>query len=131
MLELLLELVLELVVEVVFQVFVELAFELGLRAVATPRRHPAHPFLAAFGYAVLGAALGWGSLWLFPDRIVPFGGTTGLSIVVSPLCAGTALHYWGAWQRSRGRRTTSLATFHGGAAFAFGMALVRWLGVAR
>jgi len=51
--------------------------------------------------------------------------------VLAPLATGAAMHAFGARRRRRGRATSGLATFWGGAAFAFTMALARWLAVAR
>jgi len=54
-----------------------------------------------------------------------------LGLVLAPLATGAAMHAFGARRRRHGRATSGLATFWGGAAFAFAMALARWLAVAR
>ena len=73
--EILLELlfaVLQVAGELLLQIVVEGLVELGLHGVGErlrPRK-PLHPLLAAVGYAVLGAAAGAISLWLFPQRFI-------------------------------------------------------------
>jgi len=37
------------------------------------------------------------------------------------------MHWFGIWRRAEGRPPSTLATYQGGALFAFAMALVRWL----
>jgi hypothetical protein len=47
--------------------------------------------------------------------------------VIAPLVVGAALHGFGIWRKRHGHSTTHLATFYGGAAFAFGYAITRLL----
>jgi len=51
--------------------------------------------------------------------------------VVAPLVVGAALHGVGVWRRRCGHATTHLATFYGGAAFAFAYGVTRLLLLAR
>jgi hypothetical protein len=51
--------------------------------------------------------------------------------VLSPMLAGLVMHYYGRWRESRGSEPSYTATFLGGALFAFGMALVRFLLIGR
>ena len=44
----------------------EALVELGLQSMAEPFRRPPNPWLAAFGYGLLGVIAGGISLWLFP-----------------------------------------------------------------
>ena len=83
--------------------------------------------MAAVGYFVLGCTLGGLLLLAVPHRMVRPGSIPGLSLVLSPLAAGAAMHAWGRHRRARGHATTNLATFQGGAALAFGLALVRYV----
>jgi hypothetical protein len=61
-----------------------------------------------------------------PSLLVP-----GVSLVLSPLSAGLVMKAFGDWRRRRGGDPSFLATFWGGALFAFSFALVRWLMVGR
>ena len=45
----------------------------------------------------------------------------------APILVGTLMLGFGVWRRMKGKTTTSLATCWGGAAFAFGIALARFL----
>jgi hypothetical protein len=133
--ELLLELLIGLCCEVGGEVLLQVAFELGLSGVkeATGRQNR-DPVLATIGYLVLGAAVGGLTLLVAPERLVPLPAIPprpGLSLVLAPLGVGAAMHAWGSFRRRRGHSPTNLATFWGGAAFAFAAALVRFLAVGR
>jgi len=79
------------------------------------------------GVALAGLAAGFLSAFLFPRRLI---GTRvvvpGLSLLLAPLCAGCAMYFLGKRMRRFGPYPSNLATFSGGAIFAFSMALVRW-----
>jgi hypothetical protein len=124
----LLLLVFDVVLELVVQVVLEILAELGLSALQAALDRPRRSLpLAAMGLFLVGAGLGGLSLLVWPDRIFEPGPVPGLSLVLSPVCAGAAMHAWGAYRRSRGHAVSDLATFTGGAAFALGTALVRFL----
>jgi hypothetical protein len=64
---------------------------------------------------------------LIPRRILPSPVIRGGSLFLSPLVAGLGMKFFGDWRTGKGHQRTVLGTFWGGAAFAFGMAFVRWL----
>jgi hypothetical protein len=118
----------QLLIELFFQIITEILWESGSAAYkATYERRNRHIVVAALGYFVAGAALGGLSLLFWPNRFFQPGPIPGLSLILSPLCVGSTMHAWGKLRRKRGRVTTNLATFTGGAAFALGTALVRFL----
>jgi hypothetical protein len=133
MLEFLVELILEvfgdIIVQVVFEVLLEFGFE-SLSNLLRPQRR-ANPFLAACGLMLFGGVLGLVFALLLPHRLVRTSHLPGLSLVLAPLGVGLLMHIFGTWRRKRGGHTTFLATFWGGAVFAFSMALVRWLMVGK
>lgn len=53
----------------------------------------------------------------------------GASLLLSPLMTGGMMELYGRWRSTGGHATSSASTFWGGALFAFGMALVRFLPV--
>ena len=121
------ELLLELFLELVLEGFAEIAIEAGLAAAQESLgRHNRNPVLATIGYFVFGLALGGLSLLLLPAGFFA-SSPTGVSLLVGPFVMGVVMQIWGGLRRAYGHRTTNLATFYGGAAFAFGMALVRFL----
>lgn len=65
--------------------------------------------------------------WLLPTRLLGAPAIPGSSLAVSPLLNGVLMHYYGLWQRQRRIHASFAATFWGGAAFAFGFAVVRFL----
>ena len=122
------ELLLELCLELFFELFAQILIEAGMAtAQEALGRHNRNPLLATIGYFLLGGILGALSLWLLPARI--FGGApaSGISLIVGPLVMGIVMQLWGGLRRAQGHRTTNLATFYGGAAFALGVAVVRML----
>jgi hypothetical protein len=115
----------------VFEILGEVLLELGFAAFkAAYDRANWNPVIASVGYLLLGGAFGAGFVWLLPYRLVPPGPFPGISIMLAPLASGLAMYALGKYRRAHGHTTTNLATFHGGAAFAFGASLVRflWLG---
>jgi hypothetical protein len=129
MFEFLAELILEVFGDIIFQVVFEVLMEFGFESLSNlfrPRRH-ASPLFAACGLMLLGGALGLGFALLLPYRLVPTSRLPGLSLVLAPLGVGLVMQGFGMWRRKRGGTPTCLATFWGGAIFAFSMALVRWL----
>jgi hypothetical protein len=116
--EFLLEGILEFLVEVLFGLVVEAMaerWEKGSRTI---------PWILL---ALLGVASGFFSAAIFPHRIIVRRAVLpGISLLLAPVATGFAMHWIGNQLRRWGRPATGLATFQGGAAFAFAMALIRW-----
>jgi len=124
----LLEILIQLILDIFGQVILEVLAEFGLAALkATLERQNRSLPLAALGLFLLGAGLGGLSLFVWPQRVIKPGPVPGLGLLISPLCVGGVMHAWGTYRRVLGHITTNLATFAGGAAFALGSALVRFL----
>lgn len=85
---------------------------------------------SAFLLFVAGAAAGLVSTFVLPERLLPRPRTAGFSLVLAPVVSGTSMHAWGSYRRERCHPTSALATFWGGAAFALGAALGRFVIVA-
>ena len=123
------EIIVQFVLEVVGQVLVELLAELGwesLRDGMRPRRK-AHPALAALGQFLLGLLAGGLSLLIVGHRLFGPAPLPGVSLILSPLATGAAMHVIGGfWPGHFGERP-GLFEFRAGAICAFGMALVRFL----
>jgi hypothetical protein len=79
------------------------------------------------GLIALGGIAAGLVTWLLPTRLLGAPAIPGASLVVSPLLNGVLMHYYGVWQRERGGHASFAATFWGGAAFALGFAVVRFL----
>jgi hypothetical protein len=114
--------------QLVIEVVGEAVLELGLAGIKEALgRENRSPVLAAVGYLTLGAIVGAASILLLPQRLVAAGPIPGMSLLLAPAVAGAAMEAWGRFRRRRAHVTTNLATFLGGAAFALGVALVRFL----
>lgn len=117
------------VFEILGEFVIQLVFELAAEALAglISNRKERHPAVSAVGLVFGGAAAGFLSAWVFPHRlIVTRVVIPGASLLLGPLATGIAMHWLGKRLRRLERHPTSLATFWGGALFAFSMALVRW-----
>ena len=127
MLEIIVELVLavfgDALVELVAELFLELGIEY-LKARGRARRL-SNPYLAGCLFVMLGIVVGWLSTLVWSRRIISTVLFRGASLVFSPVIAGTVMNLFGRWQRNRGRVTSFLATFWGGALLAFSVALTR------
>ena len=111
----------------------ELLFEVGLESMgeALRRRRHVHPVVAGIGIALWGALAGAVLSLIWPARILQPVLLQGASLVVSPLISGAVMHEYGQWRDRRREPRSHLATFWGGALFAFSVALVRFLWVGR
>jgi hypothetical protein len=127
-LEVFFEILVEFLIEVLGQALLEILAELGLESLKAAFERPNRSsWLAAMGYFLLGGALGGLSLLVRREKLFQPGPMPGMSLLVSPICVGMILSVWGRYRRERGYTTTNLATFSGGAAFAFGSAVVRYI----
>ena len=109
--------------------FFELLVEGGIRVGRAPfqRRDRAHPLLAGAGLLMLGAGVGLVVSLAFPRPFFRFAVMPGASLFLSPLLNGAVMEYYGQWIEKRTGSRSFIATFWGGALFAFGMAAVRFL----
>jgi hypothetical protein len=119
----------ELVVELLFQGGGQVLVEGAARLLGASfgRRGQDHPLAAAVGLLLLGAMLGGLSWVVWPHRIVGARAYPGVSLLVSPVVNGLLADALGSWRVNHGRPRTYVSTFWGGALFAFGCALVRFL----
>lgn len=122
------ELLLQLVLEIGGSIFFEVLTGFGWDWVDSRRpEHERRPVLAGFGQLLMGLLAGVVSLLVFGTRLVPRPVIPGLSLVLSPIATGIAMHTIGEWWRERGRDRPALFSFWPGAIFAFGMALARFV----
>lgn len=129
MLDALLELLFEFIFELVFQMLAELGFETVAKVF---RCRPVIRIVTALIFIpLLGALIGLFLSNMIPHRILPKLSLPGISLFVSPLIAGLLMKLFGDWRRSQGHEPTMIATFWGGALFAFSLALMRWLRIGR
>src|SRR5438552_4271663 len=127
MLDALLELIFEFIGEFIFQLATEACVEWiaeffrGRRTLSLASAYLGLPLFGGFVGFILSNTIPWR---IFRNPIIP-----GISLLLSPIATGLVMKLFGDWRRSRGHQPTVLATFWGGALFAFSMALVRWLRV--
>ena len=119
--------------EIIFEFFLQIIFEFlmeaGLESVrsAFGKGKKRSSVSAYFGIAIMGFIVGMIISLCFPERIVKKPPLKGLGFVVSPLIVGAMMDAFGRWRKKKGHKISRLATFSGGALFAFCSALARWL----
>jgi hypothetical protein len=121
-----LELILEFLGEILLQVVFEALAEVGLHSVVEPLRRPPNRWLAALGYALLGAAAGGLSLLAFPAHLVNSPGLRIANLIITPIAVGLLMGVMGAWRARRGEQLLRIDRFAYGYLFALCLALVRF-----
>jgi hypothetical protein len=118
--------------EVLLQIGGEILIEFGFQSIGDSfrQRTRSHPVIAGAGAALMGGLAGVLTSLSWPTRILQPGPFRGVSLLVSPVITGLIMDRYGQWREDRGAGRSFLATFWGGALFAFTMALVRfvWVG---
>ena len=129
LLVLLLNLFFEVLLEVVAGLGVETAGQRVLASVLGDADHVSVRW-SSVGQLLLGLAAGGSSLLVFHAPIFPRGPRPGLSLLLAPVVTAVLVDLLGSrWEVRKGWRP-ALFTLRAGAMFAFGMALVRFVGAA-
>jgi hypothetical protein len=129
MIEFLLEMLLELVGEFLLELVMAAVLDLVLRAIAKVFEtfRFANPVLALASYVLLGALSGGLSLLVFPHPLVHPSRLHGINLLVSPTATGLAMSLIGSMLSRQDKKVTRIESFGYGFAFAFGIALIRYL----
>ena len=127
--EFMLELLLQLVIEIIGQVIFELLVACGWESLTDSglRVRQSRPLVAGIAQFLMGLSAGVLSLLILSRRLWPQSAIPGLSLVLSPVGTGIAMHWLGELWRDRGKQPPALFSFKAGAIFAFGMALARFV----
>jgi len=116
------------VVGLLFAVLLELGEELWSDIVSySLGGRAADPAISALIYIFLGSFIGLFSAGCLPSQFFAKYPLSGASLVLAPAGVGSAMHWFGAWLDRRGKDSPWLVTFWGGALFAFGIVLMRWI----
>jgi hypothetical protein len=84
------------------------------------------PLLMAVSLVILGAAIGFLSVLIFPHPLIHPSPVHGASLLISPVVTGLVMSQIGRVLRRRGRESTQIESFGYGFVFALAMALVRF-----
>jgi hypothetical protein len=120
-----LEALLEIALSLVGELFLDLGWVATSQALRTKRRR--RTVLGLLGWFLVGLGLGALSVWIHPGHFVRRAPFRLAILLGAPIVAGIAMRAYGRSKRHRGKTPSSLATFTGGAVFAFGLHLVRYL----
>lgn len=123
------EILLNLILEVVVQMFFEILIALGYESIASSfkGRKEVNKYLALAGCFLLGSFIGLLSYLIYPNYIIKITYLHGISLFVSPVIVGLIMKKWGETRIESNKSISILATFWGGAIFAFAYSLVRFL----
>lgn len=130
MIELLVELLLEFFGEVILQVVFEALAGIGVHASQHLKGEdsPDIPiWLAAPGYAILGALVGAASLFVLPSSMAHTEFMRIGTLLVVPVIAGGAMALIGALRAKNGQQVLRIDRFGYGYLFALAMAAVRFV----
>ena len=118
----------EALLEIVFSLVGELFMDLGwgMLSHVLQTKHRRRTALGITGLFTFGLAAGALSVWIHPAHFFHSRRIRLAILFVAPLCAGIVMQIYGRSKQRRGRRRSSLASFTGGAMFAFGLHLVRF-----
>lgn len=126
--ELLLEIIFQFVGEILLQAFFELIAELGMRTIKLPSARPQRVVLSTIGLCLLGAVAGGLSLLIFPTSPILNPHFRLLNLLLTPLAVGGLMMVLGWLRAKKGQRLIRLDRFGYAFAFAFGMAIMRYIG---
>jgi len=126
---LIVEILLEVFLEAILELLAEVVGSLVLHAFAAFFETPEfqNPVLAFIVYLLFGAAAGGLSLQVLPHPLVHPSRFPGLSVILSPILAGLGMAWVGTTLRRRNKKAMQIEGFVCGFAFAFGLALVRFI----
>lgn len=114
----------ELLIELLIEVAVYVLFELVAAGVLHPigaalkNRQDAHPLVKGLGYAMLGAVFGGLSVLVWPAPFVNDDLLKVVSMIVSPIAAGSVMALVGWYLKHRDRPVLALESFGYGFVFA-------------
>lgn len=117
------EILLQLLLELIGELLIGLGWE-SLRA-ERPSPKPPDEILGMFGCLIAGSVLGAFSGVVLPWRLSRNDGISLLGVFLNAFVFGTLMSVYGSRRERAGKHRTSLSTFWGGTAFAFGVAGAR------
>jgi len=117
------------IAELLLELAGEAILDFVLRAVAQVFEDSeiSSPVLASAGYWLIGVLTGGLSLLVFPHPMVHPSRIHGISLLINPVIAGLVMSLIGSTLRKWDKRVVQIENFGYGFAFAFGMALLRFL----
>ena len=125
MFEVIFEILLELFAEILGQIIIEMGFE-SIGSLFKGEKESSNGF-KIFGIILFASIVGIVSLFIFPYHLFKPLIFPGISLILSPLIVGYITYRIGRWKKENNKKATVLATFWGGASFAFIVALIRFI----
>ncbi len=110
---------------ILMDLVVEVVTELVLEFTGLLNEKESPAAVAVAWFAALGFAMGAGSFLVAPHQVFQPGPVVGVSLVLVPVSLAVAMEVWGRLRESRGRVTSHMVTWYGGAVMGFGLAAGR------
>ena len=123
------EIIFELLAQLLFEIVLQGIFELGGRGIVSIFRKDGatvHPWLAIFGYFVMGAIAGGLSIWLIPMHLLKSPTLQILNLAITPIILGFLFEAIGRWKNNHDKPRYAVDRFSYGFTFAFTMGLIRY-----
>jgi hypothetical protein len=115
----------EIILELILQLLGEVLIEFGLQSAAKPSKRQPNPWVAGFGYLMLGATLGGLCLLLLRGHLVGPAWRV-VNLAITPVVAGLCMTAIGAWRAKRGDPVLRIDRFAYAYLFALSFALIRF-----
>jgi hypothetical protein len=125
--EFIFEILLQLFGEILLQVIFEVLAELGARSLADTLQRPKNMVMSTIGFVLWGAMAGGLSLLILPLSPISNPVVRKFNLLVTPLVAGLVMMLIGRQRSKRGQTLVGLDRFSYAFAFAFSMAIVRYI----
>ena len=122
----------EALLEILFEFLLQGVGELLIEVFSHKRRRktpsaPMHPVIAGCLWLVAGAAIGGGTLLLFPHSFIHSPTLRLVNLVLTPLMLGAIMALIGRRRLANGQELVPLDRFSNAALFALGMGIVRYM----
>ncbi len=120
---------LEILFEILGEIIINALGEIGIESLrqSLKRKEETNKFLALLGCFLVGLLFGYLGIVILPRKMFYYQTIEGISLVIVPVVAGLIMHYWGQHRLSKGKSISTMSTFMGGAVFAFGASLIRFI----
>lgn len=123
------EIIIEILFNIVFEFVMELIIAFGYESLvsAFKERRSTNKYLGLVGCFMVGCILGLISFNIYSKKLFTSSVFPGISMLISPILVGLTMKKYGEMRIRANKTSTILATFNGGALFAFGYALIRFI----
>ncbi len=125
--EFIFEIIVQFLGELILQFMFEALAELGLRSFGDTLKRPRNPILSTIGFLIWGTIAGTISLLIMPQSPISDLTLRRINLLATPMAVGTLMMFIGGRREKKGQTLVMLDRFGYAFAFAFSMAIVRYI----